>query len=286
MVYLEFPNMTEHPIEKGITGVVRTYELLDRVRMRQDLVIRDDQFDYEPLLDAARYARRRRIRMSLLDTGRFGLTELEALVREGVRILTSDEARPRADEWEILLEACRTSRAFLSVFWNGPLPAAEGTGGIPLQALEDLLARGMDLHVSNLNARRDFLLMAKLAVVSKSGRGYFVYYHHGPLAADLSLLAGRGAWVHLTDEGSAQETWAGLAAGSARAGGAAGARAVVRVERGLPLEVLEELWAAGAALLFLTPPSDDRSLLRPIETRAARRKVPARAYYLSTAFMP
>ncbi|MBE0711271.1 MAG: hypothetical protein IH583_02725, partial [Candidatus Aminicenantes bacterium] len=65
-----------------------------------------------------------------------------------------------------------------------------------------------------------------------------------------------------------------------------GVRAVVRVERGLPLEVLETLWAAGAALLFLTPPSDDRSLLRPVETRAARRKVPARAYFLSTAFLP
>ncbi len=278
--------MSEHPIEKGIAGVVGTYELLDRVRTRQDLVIRDDQFDYEALLDAARYGRRRRIRLSLLDTGRLGLTDLEALVGEGVRVLTSDEARPRADEWQILLEACRTSRTFLSVFWNGPLPSAEGTGGIPLQTLEDLLARGMDFHVSNLNARRDLVLLAELAAASRSGRGYFVYYHHGPLAPELGAPAGRGAWVHLTDGGSAEETWAGLAAGTARAGAAAGVRAVVRVERGLPLEVLEELWTAGAALLFLTPPSDDRSLLRPIETRAARRKVPARAYFLSTAFMP
>jgi hypothetical protein len=286
MVYLEIRKMSEHPIEKGIAGVVRTYELLDRVRTRQDLVIRDDQFDHEALLDAARYARRRRIRLSLLDTGRLGLTELEALAREGARVLTSDEARPRADEWEILLEACRTSRTFLSVFWNGPLPSAEGTGGISLQALEGLLARGMDFHVSNLNMQRDPAVLAELAAVSKSGRGYFVYYHHGPLAAELGVPAGRGAWVHLTDSGSAEEAWAGLASGTARAGAAAGARAVVRVERGLPLEILEALWAAGAALLFLTPPNDDRSLLRPVETRAAKRKVPSRAYYLSTAFMP
>ena len=286
MVYLEIPKMSEHPIEKGIAGVVKTYELLDRVRTRQDLVIRDDQFDYEPLLDAARYARRRRILLSLLDTGRLGLTELEALVCEGVRVLTSDEARPRADEWEILLEARRSSKTVLSVFWNGPLPAADGSSGISHQALEGLLGRGMDFHVSNLNMQRDPALMAELAAVSRSGRGYFVYYHHGPIAAELSMPASRSAWVHLTDSGSAEEAWAGLAAGIARAGAAAGARAVVRVERGLPLEVLEELWIAGAALLFLTPPSDDRSLLRPIETRAARRKVPARAYFLSTAFMP
>ncbi len=278
--------MSEHPIEKGIAGVVKTYELLDRVRTRQDLVIRDDQFDYEPLLDAARYARRRRILLSVLDTGRLGLAELEALVREGVRVLTSDETRPRADEWRVLLEASRTSRTFLSAFWSGPLPAAEGTGGISLQALEDLLARGMDFHVSNLNVRRDLVRLAELAAVSRSGRGYFVYYHHGPLAAEMDLPASRGAWVHLTDGGSAEEAWAGLAVGIARAGLAAGARAVVRVEQGLPLEVLEELWTAGAVLLFLTPPSDDRSLFRPIETRAARRKVPERATYLSTAFLP
>jgi hypothetical protein len=286
MVYLEIRKMSEHPIEQGIAGVVKTYELLDRVRMRRDLVIRDDQFDDEALLDAARYARRRRIRLSLLDTGRFGLAGLEALVREGVRVLTSDETRPRADEWQVLLEAGRACRTFLSVFWNGPLPSAEGAGGISLQALKDLLSRGMDFHVSNLNARRDIALISDLAAVCKSGRGYFVYYHHGPLAAELALAAGRGAWVHLTDAGSAEETWAGLAAGTARAGAAAGARAVVRVERGLPLEVLEELWSAGAVLLFVTPPSDDRSLLRPIETRAAKRKVPARAYFLSMAFLP
>src|SRR4030042_45993 len=108
MVYLEIPKMSEHPIERGIAGVVKTYELLDRVRMRQDLVIRDDQFDYEALLEAVRYAGRRRIRLSLLDTGRFGLTEVEALARGGPRLPTSDEARPRAGEREILPEVCRT----------------------------------------------------------------------------------------------------------------------------------------------------------------------------------
>jgi hypothetical protein len=278
--------MSEHPVEKGIAGVVGTYELLDRVRTRQDLVIRDDQFGYEALLDAARYARRRRILLSLLDTGRFGLVELEGLVRESVRVLTSEEARPRPDEWEVLLEARRAAKAVVSVFWRGALPAAGPAAGISRRDLEDLLARGLDFHVSNLNGPRDAADLAGLADASRSGRGYFVYYHHGPLAADLAAPAGRGAWVHLTDAGSAEDGWAGDAAAVARAASAAGARAVVRVERGLPLEVLEDLWTAGAALLFLTPPSDDRSLLRPIETRAARRKLPARAFHLSTSFLP
>ncbi|MGB8959814.1 MAG: hypothetical protein WCC00_12465, partial [Candidatus Aminicenantales bacterium] len=77
-----------------------------------------------------------------------------------------------------------------------------------------------------------------------------------------------------------------LAVAIARAAASSGSRAVVHIERGLPFELIEALWAAGAALLFLTPPSDDRSLLRPSEMKAARRKPPVRAYWLSTAVMP
>ncbi len=285
MVYLEFPQMSEHPIEKGIAGVVRTYELLDRVRLRQDLVIRDDQFGYEPLLDTAKYARRKRIRLSLLDTGRFGLIELETLAREGTRVLTSEEVRPRIDEWKILLEACRGSRTHLSVFWNGPLPAAEGPA-VPRRTLEDLLGRGMDLHISNRKLARDLSLLAELAAAAKAGRGFFVVYHHGPLAPELAGPAGRGAWIHFSDKTAADEAGAAVAVDIARAAAEAGARAVVHVETGLPLDRLEALWEAGAVLLFTTPSSDDFSLLRPVERKADRRKLPARAFHLSTAFLP
>jgi hypothetical protein len=286
MVYLEIPKMSDKTIEEGIAGVVRTYELMDRVRMRQDLVIRDDQFDYEALLDAVHYAGRRRIRLSLLDTGRFGLAEVEALARGGARVLTSDEARPRADEWEILLEAGREGGTHLSVFWNGPFPAAGESPAVSLQALEDLLARGMDFHLSDRAYTRDAATLAGLAAASKKGAGYFVLYHLGLPVVGLAGIAGLRAWIHFTDKDSSDERWAGPAVEIARAASSSGARAAVHIERGLPLEVLETLWDAGAALVFLTPPSDDRSLLRPIERRAVRRRLPARAFHLSTAFLP
>jgi hypothetical protein len=286
MVYLEIPKMSEKTIVEGVAGVVRTYELMDRVRMRQDLVIRDDQFEYEPLLDAVGYARRRRIRLSLLDTGRFGLAEIEALARGGARILTSDEARPRADEWEVLLAAGRKGGTRLSVFWNGPLPAAQDAPGPTFQALEDLLAAGMDFHISDRKHPRDPASLAGLAAAAKRGRAYFVIYHIGPLAEGLAAAAGLRAWIHFADGAIADGPGADLAVEIAKTAAGSGARAVVHVERGLPLELLEALWDAGAALLFLTPPSDDRSLLRPVERKAQRRKLPARAYHLSTAFLP
>ncbi len=279
--------MNEHPIEKGIAGVVRIYELLDRVRTRRDLDIRDDQFDFAVLLEAAEYAKRRRIPLSLIDTGRFGLEELESLARTGARILTSDEARPKAEEREILQEACREAGTHLSVFWSGPLPDAAGGAPSPAaQSLEDLLEMGADFHISDRTRPRDPEILAGLAAHARKGRAFFVIYHAGPLERGLTASAERRAWVHFADSSVADEPAALLAVGIARAASRAGSRAVVHVERGLPLELLEALWEAGAALLFTTPPSDDRSLLRPIETRAARRKLPPRAYRLSTAFLP
>ena len=285
MVYLEIPKMNEHPIEKGVAGVVETYELLDRVRMRRDLVIRDDQFGTEALRDAALYARRRRIGLSVLDTGRLGLVEIESLARAGARVLTSDEARPRPGESQILQKACREGGTHLSLFWNGPLPARDATSGMTLQALEDLLGDGVDVHLSDRKEPRDAGTLAGLAAAGK-GKGYLVIYHIGPLVPDLAVPAGRGAWIHFSDASIADNPGAEIALGIAGAAAGSGSRAVVHIERGLALELLEALWTAGAALLFLTPPSDDRSLLRPLERRAASRKLPPRAFFLSTAFLP
>ena len=197
--------MSEKSIVDGIGGVVRTYELMDRVRTRQDLVIRDDQFDHEALLDAARYAGRRRFRLSLLDTGRFDLVRLESLAEAGCRVLTSDEARPRADEWEVLLEACRRGGTRPAAFWGGPLPAADAAEGFTRMALTDLLGAGLDLHVSDRVHAREPEDLAGLAAAAKKGRGYFVVYHAGTLPAELAAPAERRAWVHFSDRGAAAE---------------------------------------------------------------------------------
>jgi hypothetical protein len=286
MVYLLIPNMSETAIADGITGVIATYELLDRVRTRQDLVIRDDQFDFAALLEAAAYAGRRRIRLSLLDTGRFGLEEIESLAKAGARILTSDTARPRPGEWEILQAACRRAGTRLSVLWEGPLPPDGEAPGFSLLSLEDLLGLGVDFHLSDRTGPRDFATLSRLAAAAKAGRGFFVLYHAGPLVGEIVALAAGRVWVHFADADIPDGAAGVRAVEIARAAAGAGARAAVHVERGLPLETLEELWAAGAVLLFKTPPSDERSLLRPVERKAARRRLPVRAYRITTAVLP
>ena len=278
--------MDKHPVESGIEGVLRTYELLDRVRTRQDLTIRDDQFEYAVFLDVAAYARRRRIPMSLVDTGRFSVGELESLVRRGVRVFTSDAARPRPEELETIVRACRASRSFLAFLLEADWPAGDEAGPWSARALSDLVASGMDLHVSNRHRVRDPGVLGELARQAGLGRGFLVYYHHGPLVAELAEPASLGTWVHFSDRSIPDEDAAAVACGIARAAAASGSRAVLTAGRPLAADVLEGLWTAGAVLRFLTPPAEARSSLSAIERKAGKRKLPARAVYLSGVFLP
>jgi hypothetical protein len=277
--------MDKDPLEKGVEDVVKPYELLDRVRLGRAILIRDDQFDRETLFDVARAAREKRIRMSLLDTGRFEPAELEWLIQKKVRVYTSDEARPREDELDRILEACRKAGSFLAYFHDGSLEEKPAPGTISLSALKDLTASGMDFHISSRAQARDFGVLAQLAENARKRGAYLAYYHHGPLFPDMIRIASRGGWIHFSDRSLGSADAADLSLEILKAARDASSRLIIYVEQGLPLPVLQILFDAGAAILFRTPPSDCRSLQMPLEEKARKRKLPLRASYLSPAFL-
>ncbi len=283
---LIFLAMEKNFIEKGIADVIATYELLDKVRLGQDVTLRDDQFDYEVLLDAAKYAHRKGFRIKLLDTGRFSPAELEWLIREKVRLYTSGEARSDEFELVLLLKACRRARSFLSYFENQSSPGDGEKVGLALSSLSDLVSSGMDIHLSNRDGGRDFERLTALAESAEKGKSFCVYYHHGPPVSEIGSLAARGAWIHLSDRNLSGEEDAAFLLKLALAARERGSRIIVHVDKGLPIEMLTGLWNAGAALLFNTPPSDEASLQRPLERRAPRRRLPVRASYLTPMLLP
>jgi hypothetical protein len=278
--------MDKNSIESGVEDVIRTYELLDRVRLGRDIVVRDDQFEREALLDAARLIRSRGIGLGLVDTGRFEPSDLEWLAGERVRIYTSDEARARESELARIVRACRAAKSFAAYFQSGPLRTGEAEGAVSVAALKRLCGSGLDLHLSNRTHAREIGLVSELAENARGGRAFLAYYHHGPLVEAVAEPAARGAWIHFSDRSLPDGASAEMGLEIARTAFASGSRAVVHVEKGLPLSVLEGLFAAGAALLFRTPPSDRRSLQKPIEGKARKRRLPVRACYLSPSFLP
>ena len=259
----------------------RAYELVDRIGRGRDFAVRDDQYDFAALLDAAASAGGRGVRLSLIDTGRFTVPELEWLAAAGVRLLTSDETRPLAADLERLAEAGRRSGAVVAVQVRGAALA----GGAAAEELGGLAALGLDLHVSNREAARDLDVLGGLAESARRGRAFFVYYHHGPFVPDLVGLAARGAWIHLSDRAFDDPADPEGIPALARAAKSAGARLVVRVERGFSPEAFAAALGAGARLLVAVPAGDPRSPLRALERRARRRPLPPRALYIDAPFL-
>lgn len=261
----------------------RTFKLVDRIGRGRSVVERDDQHDLQAFLDAARAAVGRGGRLSVIDTGLFSLNELELLVERRVNLLTSDETGRSPDELEILLEVAGRSGAFISRLTVRDI--VDEASGWSMQRLLDLARAGLDIHLSNAAVARDPEVLQQLAAAAGRRRGFFVYYHHGAPAGDLAALAGRRNWLHFSDRlvDSAEDGEA--AAVVAAAFRAAGGRAVVYIERGLELDLLKRLERAGAFLNFLTPASSRLSLQKAVEERARRKRLPARAFYLTTAYL-
>ncbi len=251
------------------------YELIDRIGRSRALVIRDDQNTFEELLDAARAARARKKRFGVLDTGRLGVSELEWLAEAGAVIYTSDEARPSALELALIAKACRRGGGQAALFVNGDLGDRHG----------DLVRDGVILHVSNRDRAVDPLALAEQARAAGYGGGCLVYYHHGGPVPELVGIAAAGGRIHLSDR-ALEEKDLDLMKTALEAARAGSGEVILYIEKGMPVRFLGTLFDAGAFLLFKTPPSDRRSLMRGLERKAGKRRPDPGFFYLQDAFLP
>jgi len=257
----------------------KIFQLLDRVRKGGPVNIRDDQYDYLTIRDAARsYGRR----IGLIDIGRFSLFQMESLAKAGIAIYSSDEARADIEELDSVRKACAKAGSFLAYFLNSGLTDGNPPGKIPFPSLKELAERGVYMHVSNRQKKQDGIRLEELSRSCCKGGSWLVYYHHGLLDSFLADLAASGAWIHLSDQGLATEEdllfFRKLADH--------GKRLVLFVEKTLPLSFLRDMYRAGIFLFFKTPPIEPGSPRDILEKKAGRKKLKVNAYYISNAFLP
>jgi hypothetical protein len=238
------------------------------------LTLRDDRLDFPGFADAAASCRRRRARLRLVDQGRFSSSELEWLAEAGTDLYTSDKAGRGPADLVLVRKSGARGNARTAFFQHGPIDDPILTG------LREVGRAGVDIHLSNLAGPRDLDLLADLAWDCVGAGSVFAYQHHGPLAAGLEALAGRGAWIHVSTRSFASAPDAELLGACARAARARGGNVVLHIETHPDPVLLADTAASGAFLVFTTPVSDYRSPLRSFEDAAARRRLPDRAYYL------
>ena len=250
-----------------------------------DLILRDDQADYLAILDEAKKRRKRGARLRLIDSGRASVLELERLCLSGAEIFTSDKAGRTPSDLINLTAVAQKKGGLIAHFQHGPLLSDSSGAALSLDALREAARRGVYLYLSNKTKTRLTEDLIVLAEEGRRGRRRLGYYFHGAPTPDLEELARRGAWIHVSADPKTADSSAAILRDVAAAAAAKGAGLVIHLEQPVPAAALEDLWAAGAYLLFRIPPSDYRSPLRTLEEKAVRRPLDPRAYYLYSEFM-
>ncbi len=271
--------------EPDLAGGAREFDLLSRAASSAVVTIRDDQFEFPWLLDAARTSRHHGGRFRLVDSGRNDVVSLCWLIESGAEIYSSDEARP--DRSQVLTVALAGRKSGTPTFYyiHGPLgpdPAAEA---VPADLLE-LGRSGVDLHLSNRVRPRRTKDLLDLAQACRSGRSRLVYSHFGRLEPFLENLAGAGAWIHWPAEDLDSEAGHFLLADVLRAARASGGGLILHLEQAWPAATLRRLFESGAFLVFRVPLGEASAELRRFEAQASRRRPDFRAYYLHLEILP
>ena len=275
------------PADAGGVGVRQDSAFSDGEAVPGDLVVRDDAADFPALRDAAKSRRGSGSPLKVIDAGKLPAPELEWLGRAGTVIYSSDAAGRTARELVLVSDAARKGGASVSYFHHGPFVEGEGGSGSLLRFADliELGRSGLHLYVSNAKIPRDFVALDALAYACEKGGSTFAYYHHGALAPGLEDLARRGAWIHVHVRSVASDADAVFLADCARAAHPSGAGIVLHVDDLVDPARIADLIEAGVHFLFLTPPRDYRSPVRPLEEKARRRPLDPRSYFLYPAFM-
>ncbi len=250
-----------------------------------DLVLRDDQAEFFAILDEARKRRARDDRLRLIDSGRVSVLELEQLCLAGVEVFTSDKAGRGLADWVVLSAAAEKGGSSVAHFHYGLLVSNPAPGVLSLDDLREGARLDIRLYLSNKAVTRSPEDLVSLAEAAREGRRRLGYYFHGTPELWLLELARRGTWIHVSPDPQIPDSAKLILTDVAAESAVAGAGLVVHVEQPISEAAFNDLWAAGAYVLFRTPPSDYRSPFRTMEEKAARRVPDTESSYLYTEFM-
>ncbi len=250
----------------------------------REAVVRDDAGDLASFFDLHRERRRAGAGLKLIDSGKLGIYDLERLAEAGVEIFSSDASRTDPHGLILLALAARKGGVRPAYFVRGPFAAEAGVSSVSFDTILELARTGVRIAVSDSKGPRDPAALDRLADACRKGGTRLVFYHAGLPDASLAGLSRSGVWLHL-DAAALEPASVALAGDLAAAARAAGGGLVLHVSETIDPDVFADFFAAGAFVLFHTPPSDYRDPRRELEESARQRPLPPDASYLFSGFM-
>lgn len=249
---------------------------LKRQQKKSRLILRDDLYDLPVLRDTLEKAASRKIRVSLLDTGRFNPGELEWLADFPFSFYTSDVYRP---EFQILSQinlGLKSRGCRLFYFLQGELKEDCG--------LRNNVGLLEAICVSSREKDRPLELLASLAEEVSRGRTSLVYYHHGKLEENLPRVCLKNCWLHVSNKNFEEEAEI-MVLDLLKEIKKYGGHLVVHVDRGQSYQFLKRLTDAGAFLVFNLPPLEPASRIFSLSESWRKKKLPEKAFYLYREIM-
>ncbi len=263
----------------------KRFELFSLLKKKQNITLRDDQYDFSTLFDAAHQFRNNRYRFRLIDTGRFDPFELEWLAIHGADLYTSDETRSNLHELELISTASKKGNTVVAFLFSGK-PDTEGEDILSLSDLMNIGGSGAYLHLTNRQQERDIQELSQLAYSCAKSGSWMVYYHHGPLDASLSELGRTGAWIHISDQSLEREKSQSIITDIVLSAQSAGSNLILHWDKGVKFSVLDDIVKAGAVVLFKCPLFDYKSPLKALDKGVRKKRLDFRAYYLHPSVLP
>lgn len=249
---------------------------LERQEKKSRLILRDDLYDLPVLRDILGKAASRKIRVSLLDSGRFAPAELEQLADFPFSFYTSDVSR---SDFQVLSQinlGLKRRGCRLFYFLQGELQENFG--------LWNNVGLFEAIYVSGREKDRPLELLAGLAEEVSHGRTSLAYYHHKKLEENLARVCLKNCWLHVSNknfEEDAEIMILDLLGEIKKYGG----RPVVHVDRGQSYQFLKRLADAGAFLVFNLPPLEPASRIFSLSESWQKKKLPEKAFYLYREIM-
>ena len=264
----------------------RSFELLFKSQTQPEITVRDDQYDYPWLLDAAKACRGRSRRFRLVDSGFLNRDQLEWLAQAGADIYTDDKVSRSEHDLDVINSACRQGHSILALFFNGPLEKDIEADDSPYSSLLRLAGAGVYIHVTNREHVRDLAALNDIAHACLKAGSWLVYYHHGVLSDDIINLAESGSWIHLAETSLTEKNSIQVLRDVLKSAKTAGTGVVLYIEKKIDISWLWDILKSGGFLLFKNEHFDYRSPYRAVEEEAVQNKLDHRAYFLHTTHLP
>ncbi|MBD3412976.1 MAG: hypothetical protein GF421_00900 [Candidatus Aminicenantes bacterium] len=259
------------------------FELLDTADKGQNLTVRDDQYDYYWIADAAKRCRQKGFRFRLIDTGRFEKIELIWLIGSGLDLYTDDQTRTDFKELEELSTECTKAHSLCSYLSTEKWNQSQDSEGSEFSGLLTFARSGAYIYVSSKNENRDLSQIKELAEGCHESGTHLVYYHRGPVEPIFTEIGDQGAWIHLPAKSMDPEQRL-LLIDTCQNSRQNGGGLILHLERAVEYDLVEDLMNAGAFVLFLYGHFDYKSPFKELQKRARRKKYDSRSYYLQHDF--